>query len=154
MVQVTPISPPAGEFAHEFAEHRREFIIGVALDFDDGCRYGWSWGTAQTMWDADGHPSNELEEIVDSLKLSDDERRECLRRIQRYFRDERGEDLGELAQLLIYEFFAEELAPSFYNKGLGDARGRIEQLLTGIGEDLEAWERFPSRQKRKAIGRD
>ena len=44
---------------------------------------------------------------------------------------------------MIYEFFAEELAPWFYNKGLADGRGRIEQLLAGIGEDLEAWERFP-----------
>ena len=95
-----------------------------------------------------GHPSNEVGAIVDALKLSDDARRECLGRIQRYFRDERGEELGELAQILIYEFFAEELAPFFYNKGLGDARGRIEQLLAGIGEDLEAWERFPPRPKR------
>lgn len=86
---------------------------------------------------------------MDALKLRDEERRECMRRIQRYFRDERGEDLGELAQTLIYEFFAEELAPWFYNKGLGDARGRIEQLLAGIGEDLEAWERFPPREKRR-----
>ena len=39
---------------------------------------------------------------MDARKLRDEERRECLRRIQRYFRDERGEDLGELAQTLIY----------------------------------------------------
>jgi uncharacterized protein (DUF2164 family) len=96
-----------------------------------------------------GDLGNELEVPVDALKLSDDERRQCLAAIQRYFRDERGEDLGDLAQLLIYEFFAEELAPSFYNKGLHDARGRIEQLLAGIGEDLEAWERFPPPRKRK-----
>ena len=86
---------------------------------------------------------------MDALKLTDEERRDCLRRIQRYFRDERGEDLGDLAQLLIYEFFAEELAPSFYNKGLRDGRGRIEQLLAGIGEDLEAWERFSPRPEKK-----
>lgn len=86
---------------------------------------------------------------MDALKLPDEERKQCLARIQRYFRDERGEDLGELAQILIYDFFAEEIAPSFYNKGLRDARGRIEQLLAGIGEDLEAWERFPPRPKRR-----
>jgi len=80
---------------------------------------------------------------VDALKLPDDARKQCMARIQRYFRDERGEDLGELAQTLIFDFIAEELGPFFYNQGLRDARGRVEQLLAGVGEDLEAWERFP-----------
>ena len=60
---------------------------------------------------------------MDALKLTDEERNACLRRIQRYSQDERGEDLGELAQLLIYGFFAEELASSFYNEGLRGYRG-------------------------------
>jgi uncharacterized protein (DUF2164 family) len=94
-----------------------------------------------------GYLSKEVEEGVDALKLPDDERRQCLARIQRYFRDERGEDLGDLAQLLIYEFFAEELAPLFYNRGLDEAARRVEQLLAGIGEDLDAWKQFPPRPK-------
>lgn len=80
---------------------------------------------------------------MDALKLKDEDRQQAQRRLQEYFASERGEDLGELAVMLLYDFVAEELGPYFYNLGLSDARRRIEQLLAGIGEDLEAWERFP-----------
>ena len=80
---------------------------------------------------------------MDPLKLQDDDRQQVQRRLQEYFLSERGEELGELAVTLLFDFIAEEVGPYFYNKGLGDARQRVEQLLAGIGEDLEAWERFP-----------
>ena len=80
---------------------------------------------------------------MDALKLKDDDRQQAQRRLQEYFSSERGEELGDLAATLLYDFVAEEIGPFFYNKGLEDARRRVEQLLAGIGEDLEAWERFP-----------
>lgn len=80
---------------------------------------------------------------MDPLKLDDEDRQQAQRRLQEYFAAERGEELGDLATMLLFDFIAEEIAPHFYNKGLNDARRRVEQLLAGIGEDLEAWERFP-----------
>jgi uncharacterized protein (DUF2164 family) len=80
---------------------------------------------------------------MDPLKLRDEDRQQAQRRLQEYFAAERGEELGDLATTLLLDFIAEEVGPYFYNQGLKDARRRIEQLLAGIGEDLEAWERFP-----------
>lgn len=80
---------------------------------------------------------------MDPLKLEDEDRQQAQRRLQEYFAAERGEELGDLAVTLLLDFIAEEIAPFYYNQGLNDARRRIEQLLAGVGEDLEAWERFP-----------
>ncbi len=80
---------------------------------------------------------------MDPLKLEDEDRQQAQRRLQEYFAAERGEELGDLAVTLLLDFIAEEIAPFYYNQGLSDARRRIEQLLAGVGEDLEAWERFP-----------
>jgi uncharacterized protein (DUF2164 family) len=80
---------------------------------------------------------------VDPLKLNDEDRQQAQRRLQEYFLSERDEELGELAVILLFDFIAEEVGPYFYNKGLDDANRRVEQLLAGIGEDLEAWKRFP-----------
>ncbi len=41
--------------------------------------------------------------------------------IQQYFKKERGEDLGDLAALLMLDFFVEKMAPEFYNIGVFDA---------------------------------
>jgi len=80
---------------------------------------------------------------VDPLKLQDEDRQQAQRRLQEYFAAERGEDLGDLATMLIFDFIAEEIGPYFYNRGLDDANRRVEQLLAGISEDLEAWKQFP-----------
>lgn len=89
---------------------------------------------------------------MDPLKLQDEDRQQVQRRLQEYFRSERDEELGELAVTLLFDFIAEEIAPYFYNKGLDDANHRVEQLLAGIGEDLEAWKRFPPGPVRRRGG--
>ncbi len=91
---------------------------------------------------------------MDALKLRDDDRQQAQRRLQEYFASERDEELGDLAVTLLYDFIAEEIGPFFYNLGLSDARRRVEQLLAGIGEDLEAWERFPPGPGRRRSSAD
>lgn len=54
--------------------------------------------------------------------------------IKRYFLDERGEELGDLAALLILEFFADKLGAHFYNLGVQDAHEFMSQRLEDIYE--------------------
>lgn len=54
--------------------------------------------------------------------------------IKRYFLDERGEELGDLAALLMLEFFADKLAPHFYNAGVQEAHDFMTQKLEDIFE--------------------
>ncbi|WP_110114828.1 DUF2164 domain-containing protein [Bacillus sp. CGMCC 1.16541] len=72
-----------------------------------------------------------------SFKLSDQQKNEMIAQIQGYFIRERGEELGDLAALLLLEFFMEKLAPHFYNEGIADAH----QYISGQLEDLFAIQR-------------
>lgn len=54
--------------------------------------------------------------------------------IKRYFLDERGEELGDLAALLFLEFIADKLGAHFYNLGVQDAHEFMSQRLEDIYE--------------------
>ena len=66
------------------------------------------------------------------IKLSVENKREMKRKITKYFSEERGEDLGELASEMVLDFFIEELAAPIYNQGVEDSyvymKDRIEDL--------------------------
>lgn len=67
------------------------------------------------------------------LEISKEKKDEMNSLIQNYFSNEREMDIGELAASLILDFFIEELAPDFYNKGVYDAyvfmNEKVEDLL-------------------------
>lgn len=66
-------------------------------------------------------------------ELSKEKREHMISLIKNYFLKERGEDLGDLASMMILDFFTEKLAPEFYNQGVYDSyiyfTERIEDLL-------------------------
>ncbi|MBM7601889.1 uncharacterized protein (DUF2164 family) [Virgibacillus halotolerans] len=55
------------------------------------------------------------------FELTKQQKDELTGLIQDYFAKEREEDIGNLAAMLILDFFVEELAPVFYNKGVEDS---------------------------------
>lgn len=55
------------------------------------------------------------------VKLNEENKRDMKRKIVKYFSEERGEDLGELASELVLDFFVQELAPNIYNQGVEDS---------------------------------
>ena len=55
------------------------------------------------------------------FELTKQQKDELTGLIQDYFTKEREEDIGNLAAMLILDFFVEELAPVFYNKGVEDS---------------------------------
>lgn len=61
--------------------------------------------------------------------------------IQRFFYEERGEEIGELAAENVLEFFKSAMGPYFYNEAIKDARLLIEQKMNSIEEDLYALEK-------------
>jgi uncharacterized protein (DUF2164 family) len=70
----------------------------------------------------------------DKIKLTKEQREDMISAIKRYFKQERGEEIGDLASGLILDFIVEELAPEFYNLGVHDSakymENRIEDLLS------------------------
>ncbi len=67
------------------------------------------------------------------IKLSKEKKQDMVLAIKKYFFKERNEELGDLAASLILDFFADELAPEFYNQGVYDSykfmNDRAEDLL-------------------------
>jgi uncharacterized protein (DUF2164 family) len=70
----------------------------------------------------------------DKIVLSKEQRTDMISAIKRYFKQERGEEIGDLASGLILDFVIEELAPEFYNLGVHDSyrfmESRIEDLMS------------------------
>ena len=54
--------------------------------------------------------------------------------IKKYFKKERGEEIGDLASGLMLDFIIERLAPEFYNQGVQDSSKYMSDRL----EDMEA----------------
>ena len=54
--------------------------------------------------------------------------------IKKYFKQERGEEVGDLGAGLILDFVIERLAPEFYNQGVNDSsrymNDRIEDMIS------------------------
>lgn len=74
-------------------------------------------------------------------KLSLEKKREMIQEIQDFFLKERGEEIGEFAADICFEFIKERLGPVFYNEGIRDAREVAEQRMQMLEEDLYALEK-------------
>lgn len=53
--------------------------------------------------------------------FDDQTKKNMIEDIQVFFREERGDDIGDLAAMLVLDFFIENLASEAYNQGLRDA---------------------------------
>jgi uncharacterized protein (DUF2164 family) len=66
------------------------------------------------------------------FQFSKEKRDEMVGQIRKWFLEERDEDLGDLAAVLILDFFSEKLAPYFYNQGVYDSY----KFVSRAAEDL------------------
>ena len=58
------------------------------------------------------------------------------RKIQLYFHEELEQEIGQFDAGFLLNFFAEEIGPYFYNRGLHDAQSILESRLENIGEAI------------------
>jgi uncharacterized protein (DUF2164 family) len=70
----------------------------------------------------------------DRIKLTKEQRTEMVSSIKKYFKQERGEEVGDLGASLILDFVIGKLAPEFYNQGVYDSSkymgDRIEDMIS------------------------
>ncbi len=55
------------------------------------------------------------------FNLSKEKKEMMISAIKEFFFNERGEDIGDLASMMILDFIIEKLAPEFYNQGVFDS---------------------------------
>ncbi|WP_243298983.1 DUF2164 domain-containing protein [Bacillus litorisediminis] len=81
------------------------------------------------------------------IQLPKEQKDQIIEEIQRFFLQEKGDDLGIIAAENIFSFFMEELGPILYNQGVKDAKKLIIQHLLNIEDDIASLER-PMRRNR------
>lgn len=68
-----------------------------------------------------------------AIKLPDEARAELVASLNHYFREERGEEIGDLQAGFLLDFVLKEVGPHIYNSALGDA----QRYLAGVVGDLD-----------------
>lgn len=75
------------------------------------------------------------------IRLTKEQRELMLADIQRFFYNERDEDITEFEAERILEFVKDSLAPHIYNAAISDAKHVVEQQLSAIDDELASLER-------------
>ena len=87
-----------------------------------------------------------------AIELPKEARQQAIASIERWFREERDEKVGNIAAGALLNFVLEEIAPTIYNRAIADAQERM-QMRTGE-LDIELHEdEFDYWRKRERTGR-
>jgi uncharacterized protein (DUF2164 family) len=70
------------------------------------------------------------------ITFTRDERDIICQKIQGYMQEELGHELGQFDAGFLLDFFAQEIGPYFYNRGLFDAQDVLESRLENIAEAI------------------
>jgi uncharacterized protein (DUF2164 family) len=73
-----------------------------------------------------------------TIEISKQARADAVASIQRYFRENMTEPIGDLAAGLLLNFFVEEVGPAIYNGAIADAQARMQQRVSDINGELYA----------------
>jgi uncharacterized protein (DUF2164 family) len=89
-----------------------------------------------------------------TIELTKEIRQEAVASIERYFKENMEEKIGNIAASGLLGFFLEEIGPVIYNKAVTDVQERLQARISEI--DLEIHEdefQYWRKYDRKAAGR-
>jgi uncharacterized protein (DUF2164 family) len=86
-----------------------------------------------------------------TIELSKDARAQAVASIERWFRENMDEPIGNVTAGALLGFFLEEIGPSIYNQAVAEVQekllGRVQELdLEVHEEEFQYWKKF-ARQK-------
>ena len=73
---------------------------------------------------------------MSEITFSKEEKEIISKKIQMYFHEELSQELGHFDAQFLLDFFAEEIGPYFYNRGLYDAQTILENRMDSISEAI------------------
>ena len=73
---------------------------------------------------------------MDKIKFTKEEKEMMVKKVQLYFREELDQEIGGFDAEFLIDFFAEEIGPFFYNRGIYDAESTITEKVTEISDLL------------------
>jgi uncharacterized protein (DUF2164 family) len=88
-----------------------------------------------------------------TIEISREVRAEAIASIERYFRENMEEKIGNIAAGALLGYFLEELGPLVYNKAVADVQERLQVRIAELDidhheEEFGYWRKF-DRQKNK-----
>ncbi len=89
-----------------------------------------------------------------TIELSKEDRDQAIASIERYFREERDEKIGNLTAGAMLGYFLEEIGPSIYNRGVLDAQEKIQARVAEVDFEVHEaefgyWKKFEKGAKGK-----
>jgi uncharacterized protein (DUF2164 family) len=82
-----------------------------------------------------------------AVELSKEQRTQAVVSIERYFRENMDERIGNIQAAALLAFFIEEVGPSIYNKAIADAQERMQMRVGELDIECHAdefgyWRKF------------
>jgi uncharacterized protein (DUF2164 family) len=89
-----------------------------------------------------------------TIELSKDARKQAVASIERYFKENMDEPIGNIAAGGLLSFFLEEIGPLVYNKAVADVQERLQARVTEIDievheDEFTYWRKFERGRKSK-----
>lgn len=71
-------------------------------------------------------------------KIPREQKTQIISLIQQYFREERDEEIGNLAAELLLDFIIKQIGPYLYNQAIDDVQAVITQKMALLESDVDA----------------
>jgi uncharacterized protein (DUF2164 family) len=89
-----------------------------------------------------------------TIELSKEDRAQALASIERYFRDNMDERIGNIAAGALLGFFIEEIGPSIYNRAVADVQERLQARIAELDfevheDEFGYWRKYDKQRKSK-----
>jgi uncharacterized protein (DUF2164 family) len=89
-----------------------------------------------------------------AIEISAEQRKEAIASIERYFRENMDEKIGNIAAGGLLGYFLEELGPVVYNKAVADVQERLQARVSEVDIEVHAdefayWRKFDREARRK-----
>ncbi len=89
-----------------------------------------------------------------TIDIPKDSRQQAIASIERYFRENMDERIGNIAAAGLLGFFLEEVGPIVYNKAVADLQERLQSRIMELDiefheDEFPYWRRFEKQRKGK-----
>ena len=87
-----------------------------------------------------------------TIELPKEVRAEAVASIERYFRENMDERIGNIAASGLLAFFLQEVGPSIYNQAVSDVQERLQQRVAEVDievhqDEFPYWPKFDKQRK-------
>ena len=89
-----------------------------------------------------------------SIELTSEARKEAIASIERYFRENMEEPIGNIAAGALLGYFLEELGPIVYNQAVADVQERLQARIMEVDieiheDEFQYWRKVERQKNRK-----